>query len=217
MTRVRIHTLAVRIWHWTNACLILLLMLTGVQLRAPELALFGKYGNAVWLHKHAGFCAAGAFALWVLYVSLSGSFLKHYLPRRSDLSGIWRQVAYYAFGIFRGAARPFEPSPSRKFDPLQKLVYLAMMTVVTPVTVFTGIIFTDILYFQRCIEALGGLRVLDLVHVATAYVFLLYLLLHVYMATTGPSVFSYFKAMILGHLDLRGPHPEQRSQCPRER
>ncbi len=200
MTRERIHTLPMRIWHWTNAFLIILLMLTGVQLRAPDLALFGKYGNAVWLHKHAGFCAAGGFAFWVLYVSLSASW-RHYLPRRSDLKGIPRQVVYYAFGIFRGAKNPFAPSPSRRFDPLQKLVYMAMMTVVTPVAVFTGIFFSDILYFQRCVETLGGLRVLDLLHVATAYVFSLYLLLHVYMATTGPSVLSHFKAMIVGYHD----------------
>lgn len=217
MIRVPIHTLPVRIWHWANACLILLLMLTGVQLRAPELALFGKYGNAVWLHKHAGFCAVGAFAFWILHVSLSGYFWRNYLPRRSDLGGIWRQVAYYGFGIFRGAEKPFEPSVSRKFDPLQKLVYLGIMTVVTPVAVFTGIIFSDILYFQICIEALGGLRVLDLLHVATAYVFVLYVLLHLYMATTGPSVFSYFKAMIVGFYDIEGVHPGERSQRLKER
>lgn len=217
MIRLCIHTLPVRIWHWTNACFILLLMLTGVQLRAPELALFGKYGNAVWLHKHAGFCAVGAFAFWILHVSLSGYFWRNFLPQRSDLDGIWRQVAYYGFGIFRGAEKPFEPSPSRKFDPLQKLVYLAMMTVATPVAVFTGIIFSEILYFQVCIETLGGLTVLDLLHVATAYVFVLYLLLHIYMATTGPSVSSYFKAMIVGFHDIERVHPGELSQRPKER
>lgn len=217
MIRLCIHTLPVRIWHWTNACFILLLMLTGVQLRAPELALFGKYGNAVWLHKHAGFCAVGAFAFWILHVSLSGYFWRNFLPRRSDLDGIWRQVAYYGFGIFRGAEKPFEPSPSRKFDPLQKLVYLAMMTVATPVAVFTKIIFSEILYFQVCIETLGGLTVLDLLHVATAYVFVLYLLLHIYMATTGPSVSSYFKAMIVGFHDIERVHPGELSQRPKER
>lgn len=216
MTRVLLHPIAIRIWHWSNACLVLFLMLTGVQLRAPELALFGKYGNAVWLHKHAGFGAAGAFAFWILYVVVSGAFWRHYLPRGSDLKGIWRQVAYYVLGMFRGAENPFEPSPSRKFDPLQKLVYLAMMMVVTPMGVSTGILFSDILYFQRCIEALGGLRVLDLLHVATGYVFLLYVVLHVYMATTGRSVLSYFKAMTVGYDDIGAPDPRPSSQSPRD-
>ena len=50
MTKVRLHTLPIRVWHWTNALLIVFLLLTGIQLRAPDLTLFGSYGNAVWLH-----------------------------------------------------------------------------------------------------------------------------------------------------------------------
>jgi len=199
MTRAPLHPLAIRIWHWTNASLILLLLLTAVQLRAPEVAIFGKFGNAVWLHKHAGFCAAGSFAFWLLYVVPSGAFWRHYMPTASDITGMWRQAIYYAWGMFRGARNPFSPTPSRKFDPLQKFVYILMMIVVTPLSLFTGILFSDILFFRRCIEGLGGLRVLDLLHVAAAYAFLLYTLVHIYMATTGPSVLSYFKAMIVGH------------------
>jgi thiosulfate reductase cytochrome b subunit len=90
---------------------------------------------------------------------------------------------------------------------MQKVAYFSMMTVVTPVIVITGILFSDILYFLPYIEAIGGLRILDAIHVIAAYFFLLYLLVHLYMATLGHSFFAHFKAMVVGYEEERGPEP----------
>ncbi len=40
---------------------------------------------------------------------------------------------------------------------------------------------------------------LDAIHVIGAYVFALYLVVHVYMATLGRTAFSHIKAMIVGY------------------
>jgi cytochrome b subunit of formate dehydrogenase len=64
--------LPIRAWHWVNAFLIVFLVLTGIQLRAPDIGLFGSYANAVWLHKYAGF-AATSFIFWVVYVLSTGA------------------------------------------------------------------------------------------------------------------------------------------------
>jgi thiosulfate reductase cytochrome b subunit len=199
MTKVRLHTLPIRVWHWTNALLIVFLILTGIQLRAPDLALFGSYSNAVWLHKYAGFGATGTFIFWLLYVLFSGAFWRHYVLRPSDVKRMPKQAAFYGFTIFRGKENPFTASPRNKFNPMQKMAYFSMMVFVTPVIVITGIFFSDILYFLPQIEAIGGLRILDATHVAAAYLFLLYLLVHLYMATLGHSLFAHFKAMIVGY------------------
>jgi thiosulfate reductase cytochrome b subunit len=199
MTRVHLHTLPIRAWHWTNAFLIVLLILTGVQLRAPDLSLFGSYANAVWLHKYAGFAASGSFIFWVIYVLLSKAFWRHYVIKPSDVKRMPKQALYYGFNLFRGAENPFKPTPLSKFNPMQKVAYFSMMTVVTPVVVVTGIFFSDILYFHTYIEAIGGLRVLDAIHVIAAYFFFLYLLVHLYMATMGHTLLAHFKAMIVGY------------------
>ncbi len=199
MKGVQLHTLPIRIWHWINDLLILLLIVTGVQLRAPDAAIFGAYGNAVWLHKYVGFCAAASFVFWLIYVVISGAFWKHYLLRLSDIKNMPKQAAFYAFNVFRGAENPFKPSPDNKFNPMQKVAYFSMMSFVTPVVVITGVLFSDILYFLPYIEAIGGLRVLDAIHVMAAYAFLLYLLVHLYMATLGHSMFAHVKAMIVGY------------------
>jgi thiosulfate reductase cytochrome b subunit len=199
LTKIRLHTLPIRFWHWINAVLIVLLILTGIQLRAPDLTLFGSYGNAVWLHKYAGFGATGSFVFWLIYVLLSGAFWRHYVLRPSDVKRMPKQAVFYGFSIFRGKENPFRPSPRNKFNPMQKVAYFSMMSFVTPVVVITGILFSDILYFLPYIEAIGGLRILDAIHVIAAYLFLLYLLVHLYMATLGHSFYAHFKAMIVGY------------------
>lgn len=199
MTKVQLHTLPIRAWHWVNAFLIVLLILTGVQLRAPDLRLFGNYANAVWLHKYGGFAASGSFIFWAIYVLFSKAFWRHYVLKPSDVKQMPRQALYYGFNLFRGAENPFTPSPANKFNPMQKVAYFSIMTLVTPVIVITGIIFSDILYFHTYVQAIGGVRILDAIHAVAGYVFLLYLLVHLYMATMGHTVVAHFKAMIVGY------------------
>ena len=105
---------------------------------------------------------------------------------------------------------PFTASPRNKFNPMQKVAYFSMMSFVTPVVVITGILYSDILYFLPYIEAIGGLRILDAIHVIAAYFFFLYLLVHLYMGTLGHSLFAHFKAMIVGYEEEPdiGPHHE---------
>jgi formate dehydrogenase gamma subunit len=208
MTKVRLHTLPIRAWHWVNAFLIVLLLLTGVQLRAPDLSLFGRYANAVWLHKYAGFAASGSFIFWLIYVLLSKAFWRHYVLKPSDVKRMPGQALYYGFNLFRGVENPFKPSPMNKFNPMQKVAYFSMMTIVTPIVVLTGILFSDVLYFRPYIEAIGGLRVLDAIHVIAAYFFFLYLLVHLYMATMGHTIFAHFKAMIVGYEEEPGAGEE---------
>jgi thiosulfate reductase cytochrome b subunit len=51
------------------------------------------------------------------------------------------------------------------------------------------------------INYIGGVRILDAVHVATGYAFLLYLIVHLYMSTLGYRVTSHIKAIITGYTE----------------
>jgi len=46
---------------------------------------------------------------------------------------------------------------------------------------------------------LNAMKVLDATHVIIAYMFALYLIVHIYMATLGRTAFSHIKAMIVGY------------------
>lgn len=198
MKKMFLHPFPVRIWHWINAGLIFFLIITGIQLRFPGVSVF-QYNHAVYLHKIVGYVLAGSFFYWFFYYVVSGGMKKHYMFRRGDAKGLFCQAIYYTFSMFSGARNPFTPSTNEKFNPLQKIAYLSLMLIFTPVILFTGTLFSDIAYFLNIINYIGGVRILDAVHVATGYVFLLYLIVHLYMSTLGHRITTHTKAMITGY------------------
>jgi len=204
MKKVFLHPIPIRVWHWINAALIFLLISTGVQLRFPGVNIF-HYKNAAFLHKIFGFVLAGSFLYWFLYYLITGGLKKHYVIRPRDVNGMVHQVIFYIFSMFKGAQNPFTPPMAERFNPLQKLAYLSLMFILMPINIVTGILFSDIAYFLNIINCIGGVRALDAVHVATGYVFLLYLIVHLYMATLGYRLLSHIKAIITGY----GEEPEE--------
>jgi thiosulfate reductase cytochrome b subunit len=198
MMAEKLYPLTLRIWHWVNTGLVFLLIVTGIQLRAPDVSLFLSYRNAVLLHKYAGFGMAASFLFWLVYTIASGSVRRHYLFRAKDLKGTVRQIEYYVFGLFLGWDNPFHATPQEKFNALQKMAYSSVMVVFTPIMVVTGILFSDITFFRDLMLSLGGIRMIDTIHVIGAYTFVCYLIIHVYMSTVGPTPFSHTKEMFTG-------------------
>ena len=62
----------------------------------------------------------------------------------------------------------------------------------------TGILFSDILFFRTSILFWNIAGLINALHVIGAYVFALYLIVHLYMATLGRTPFAHVKAMITG-------------------
>jgi thiosulfate reductase cytochrome b subunit len=65
--------------------------------------------------------------------------------------------------------------------------------------VVTGILFSDILFFRQYFLSWNAAGLINAVHVIGAYVFLLYLIVHLYMATLGRTAFAHTKAMVTGY------------------
>ena len=55
MKMIYIHPLPVRIWHWVNAFGFLFMIVTGLQLRYPEIFSLMSFQRAVEFHNTAGF------------------------------------------------------------------------------------------------------------------------------------------------------------------
>ena len=111
----------------------------------------GLNDPALLVHRYVGWAMAVSFVFWLVYSLVSDNLSRHYLIRRRDLKGIFRQAKFYLFSIFRGEENPFRPSPDEKFNPLQKLAYGAIMCIFAPVLVVTGLLFSDILFFRKYI------------------------------------------------------------------
>ena len=212
MRRVYFHPLPLRIWHWANALMVILLIITGIQLRIPGIATLRPNSAALQVHRYAGWMMIASCLFWLIYTLMSDDLRHHYVIRRRDLKGTFRQARFYLFSIFRGEENPFRRSPDEKFNPLQKIAYGAIMCIFAPLLMVTGILLSDILFFRKYILLLNIVRILDAIHVIGAYVFALYLIVHVYMATLGRTPFSHIKEMIVGYEEEPDRPPGEETQ-----
>jgi thiosulfate reductase cytochrome b subunit len=198
-----LYPLSVRIWHWGQALAMIVLMLTGVQLRFPDyVSVFGRLQNAVTLHNVAGWAVLLGWIAWLVMYAWRRDLFRQYVLRPRDLGEIAaKQVAYYAYGIFHGWAAPFHPTPKAKFNPLQKLSYMGVMFVLVPIQALTGLFLWDLDRFRGVVDFLGGIRLVDGIHVFVAYALVAFLMMHIYLSTLGATFTSHIKAMIVGYED----------------
>ena len=63
----------------------------------------------------------------------------------------------------------------------------------------TGILYSDIFFLRPYLLAWDLAGFMNALHVMGAYVFTLYLVVHLYMATLGRTFFAHPKAMITGY------------------
>ncbi|MGD0233134.1 MAG: cytochrome b/b6 domain-containing protein [Syntrophorhabdales bacterium] len=216
MKRTYLHPLPLRVWHWINAAAVTLLLATGIQLRVAGIPDLPPHSTALLIHRYAGWTMVASCVFWLIYSLASDHLGRHYTLRRRDIKGIFSQTKFYVWSIFKGEENPFQPSPGEKFNPLQKLAYGAIMCIFTPVLVVTGFLFSDILLVRKYILAWNIVKLIDGIHVIGAYLFALYLVVHVYMATLGRTPFSHIKAMIVGYEEEHDALPYLESNRRRE-
>ena len=70
---------------------------------------------------------AVSWFFWFFYSLGNGNLRRHYLLRKRDFAGIFKQANFYLISIFRGEENPFRPTAEAKFNPLQKLAYGTIM------------------------------------------------------------------------------------------
>lgn len=185
-----------RFWHWSQAALVLFLMFTGFEIHGTYAAL--GFGKAVGLHTIAAWTLVGLWIFAVFWHLTTGEW-RHYIPTAQKLV---LMVRFYSSGIFRHEPHPFRPSSRNKHNPLQRLTYLAVLVVVSPLIWVSGWLY--LFYGQWAGWGLGQLS-LDWVaaaHTAGAFLMLAFFITHLYMVTTGHTLFAQTKAMLTGWEEL---------------
>ena len=211
MKKLYIHPLPVRIWHWTNAVGFVLLIATGFQIRYLDLMQLMSFRNAVVIHNWIGFILIANFFVWLGFYLFTDK-IKVYHPElnpRKYFTESWKQIQFYGYGIFKGDPNPHHPNEYRKFNPLQSMMYQIIMMLLVPMQFFTGVLLWDITRFSTAVEALGGLRVVDTVHVLLFIVFTGFIIVHIYLGSLGHTPSAHFKAMVTGYEDVEDTTPEE--------
>jgi thiosulfate reductase cytochrome b subunit len=204
MERVFLHPLPVRIWHWVNALGFLVLIGTGLQIRFVGLVQVMSFESAVWLHNMTGFVVIANFFVWLVFYLFSDKN-RAYHPELNPIKhfrGSFRQARYYAYGMFTGEPNPHQPTPYNKFNPLQSMTYQVVMFILFPLQIATGLLLWDITRFSAAIDLLGGVRVVDTIHVVIFAAFVFYIIVHAYLGSLGHTPGAHFKAMFTGYEDV---------------
>jgi thiosulfate reductase cytochrome b subunit len=198
MKRAYVYKRFERFWHWGQAALVIFLAVTGFEIHG-SFHLFG-FEKAVSYHADAAYILIGLIAFAIFWHFTTEGW-RHYVPTTDKLIA---QVRYYIIGIFIGEKHPTERTTLSKLNPLQRLVYLGLKLLLIPVVVTSGLAY---MFFRDLRDDAGliagvSLESVALLHTIGAYLMLSFLVVHVYMTTTGQTPLSNTRAMITGYEDL---------------
>lgn len=205
MRKVYIYKGFERFWHWSQASLIMFLALTGFEVHGA----FNVFGfeKAAEFHRTASWLLIGLIVLSIFWHVTTGEW-RQYIPTTKLLK---EQVLYYLSGIFKGEHHPTEKTELSKLNPLQRIVYLGFKLVLVPMTIISGILY--MLY--KTIDQNNLIVVEDYPlegiafwHTMGAILLMIFLVVHVYMTTTGKTPTSNIKAMITGYEEFAEEEPD---------
>ncbi|MDA8240801.1 MAG: cytochrome b/b6 domain-containing protein [Nitrospiraceae bacterium] len=208
MKKIYLHPLPVRIWHWVNAISFIVLIVTGLQIRYREILGLMKFREAVDIHNIFGFILIFNFFIWLVFYIVTGK-IKIYIPPlnlKKFVMGSLKQARYYGYGILMGEPNPHHSSPDNKFNPMQQMAYLAIMLLLIPLQLLSGLLLWDAKRFSDFINLAGGIKIVDTVHVFLFLFFMSFLFVHIYLATLGHTATAHIKAMFTGYEELEEEH-----------
>ncbi|MBS0482986.1 MAG: cytochrome b/b6 domain-containing protein [Proteobacteria bacterium] len=211
------HRLPVRVWHWTNALILLVMLESGLMIfNAHPRLYWGKFGanpDPAWLDLSGGdgipfpgwvtlpsyYSLADArlwhlAVAWLLVLSLpaylvwavvGGHVRRDLLPRRAELrpGHIWHDIAAHARLRFpHGEA-------ARSYNVLQKLAYGAVLFVLLPGMILTGLAMSPAMDagFPVLLDMFGGRQSARSIHFICAFGLAVFFVVHIVMVIlAGP-------------------------------
>jgi thiosulfate reductase cytochrome b subunit len=196
-TDVYMYTFYERFWHWLQAVAIIILLVTGVEIHFSAVEIFG-FALAVRVHNIVSAIVV-ANAVFAAFYHLASGEIRQYLPEPAGFFGQGiSQAKFYLSGIFLGHPHPFEKRPDRKLNPLQQITYLSILNILLPIQIVTGLLIWGAQRWEIVDSTFGGLTLLAPMHALGAWMFAAFLLLHVYLTTTGPTPTANIGAMLHG-------------------
>lgn len=200
MKRIYLHPLPIRIWHWVNALGFIILTLTGANIR--NIINIFSVETAVAIHNWLGFILLANYCIWFLYYILTMKIKIYMPPLHRPVEFVKKALAqakFYGWGMMVGAQNPHHPTPDHKFNPMQQVSYLMIMALLIPIQIITGLFLWDQKLFSPIVTLVGGIQIVDAVHVFLWIFFSAFMIVHFYMTTLGRTTFAHIIAMFTGY------------------
>lgn len=181
-----------RLWHWSQAASIMVLMFTGLAMNGIHSLI--SFELAVRLHT---LVALALLMLWIFatfWLFTTGTY-KVFLPR---MFGLFKVMRYYAYGVFKGEHHPYQKSLTQRLNPLQALSYSALKLVIFPLVWGSGLIYLSYNFWETIPNAPFWLEVVANIHLAVAWLVAGFVILHIYLLTIGHSFREGVRPMVVG-------------------
>jgi thiosulfate reductase cytochrome b subunit len=191
-----------RFWHWSQAVLVIFMMLTGFEIHG----VYQNFGfrHAVEYHTLAAWSLLTLWAFTIFWQFTTGEW-RQYIP---TLTRVLSMVRYYTHGIFVNAPHPFHKTVGKKHNPLQRLAYVSLLALVSPLIWGSGLLYLFYAYWRGYgLDSFLTLEAVGLAHTAGAFMMLTFFIVHVYLTTTGHTPFAHIKTMVTGWEDAEDEHP----------
>ncbi len=172
MERYLKHDWIERVFHWVHVINVILLILSGIQIRVPNWHIFGSLNNARIVH----FVDMYIFLLLgVIHVYLFFAMGKYKVAmfNLSDFADLIPTIKWY---LFLSDQRP----DYAKYNVLQKLAYAALF-VVSSLQVLIGFALYRPDLFGGVVNLAGGLVLLRAYHYLIAWLFISFTGVHLYL------------------------------------
>ena len=199
MRKVYIYKGFERFWHWSQASLIMFLAITGFEVHG-SVNIFG-FDKAVHFHRIAAYLLLGLIVFAIFWHLTTGEW-KQYIPTFRTLKA---QIRYYTVGIFKKESHPTRKTELSKLNPLQVIVYLGFKIVLVPIVVISGLLYLFHKHIdENNIIVISKIKLNSIAvwHTFGAILLVTFLIIHVYMTTTGETLTSNIKAMVTGYEEL---------------
>lgn len=200
MSSIYLYPVWIRLWHLINALLYLFLIFTGLSMQYsnPEYP-FIRFDIAVSIHNTSGILLSINYIVVILgnIFTKNGQFYR--IKKKGFMNELISQGRYYLFGIFKGSKAPYPINGKRKFNPLQKVAYVAVLYFLMPVIIITGfaLIYPEMIVIRKLFGT-SGLHFTDLLHIITGFILSIFMVVHIYLCTIGKPAGSHFRAMLSG-------------------
>jgi len=191
-----------RIWHLINALMFIILIITGMSMQYTDknnATYIVSFAKAVKWHNFAALILTVNYIIFVTVNANSGNGKYYKIRKENFWYDLKLQLRYYSYGMFKGEKHPFPVTVDRKFNPLQKLTYVLAMYAGLPLLIISGI---GLLFPETTIKSffgVSGLIYTDVLHITMGFFLSVFMIIHIYTCTLGPTPSSLFRGIITGY------------------
>ncbi|MGE5426913.1 MAG: cytochrome b/b6 domain-containing protein [Methylococcaceae bacterium] len=196
--KIYFYPLWLRIWHGVNALGIITLIISGILMQSSNQSNGIDFNLLVNVHNIAGVIVTMSYLGFFLGNIVSGNGRFYLIKLKGFFERPVKQAYYYAWGMFHGMKSPYPLSEKRKFNPLQKYIYVFVMYLVLPGVIITGfaLLFPEIIVEE--LYGVSGVFLTAVFHSALGFFISIFLIIHLYVASIGKSPLDNFKGIITG-------------------